>query len=119
MGSFPSGATPGLLFRAGSLFVPPSNASGPDASHSQGLKAPEHNAPAKPRAVRQQSYRRKSVEQHLENDPAFQARQWGTKAVVDSDPEREMRTVAAPDIEPVRIHERCRIVAPQGSWTVV
>ena len=47
---------------------------GPDASHGQGFKAPEHNAPAEPSAVRKQAYRRETVEQHLENDPAFQAR---------------------------------------------
>ena len=49
------------------------------------------------------------VEQHLEDDSAFQTRQRGAEAMVDPAPERDVGPGVAPDIEPVRILEHVRI----------
>ena len=47
--------------------------SGPDAPYRQRVKAPEHDALAEPRALREQVHLREPLKQHLENDPDARA----------------------------------------------
>ena len=60
------------------------NASGPDETHGQRLKAPEHDGLAEPWALREQAHLREPLEQHLNNDPAFQARERSAETMVDA-----------------------------------
>ena len=85
------------------------SASGPDALHRQRLKAPEHDALAELRALREQVHLREPLEQHLEDDPAFQACERSTETMVDAASERQVGALAASDIEAVGILEDGRI----------
>ena len=78
------------------------------------MEPAQHDAGAEPRVFVEQPDPREAFEQHLEHDPAFEARQGGAEAVVDAPPERQVGARGAADIEPVRVLERVgsRLAAP-------
>ena len=61
-----------------------SNTSGPDAPYGQRLKAPHHEALAEHPTLRVQVHLREPLEQHLDNEPAFQARERTALRMVDA-----------------------------------
>ena len=79
------------------------------AADGQGFQAAQHDAVAESRLLAAQADLGETLQQHLKNDPAFQACKRSPDAVVDAAPERQVRTVSAADIEPVGIVEHVRV----------
>ena len=65
----------------------------------RGVEAPKHHGLTKPHAAGAQLDARESLDQHLERDAPFEARELRPEAVVDAAPEREVRTCVPGDIE--------------------
>ena len=83
--------------------------SGPDAAKRKRFQATQHDAIAKAWPLVEKIDLREAFEQCLQDDPAFETRQRGAQAMMDTASECQVVSFSALEIEPVRVLKNIRI----------